>query len=85
MPLRWVSVVCTDMACACRLLNGLPANRTTATALHAFLQTAGFRMHQVFKGQFVKMLQCIYDDFRLKLDQVSSCLAAMVDNVHKAW
>lgn len=67
---------CMDVACACRLLNGLPANRTTATALHAFLQTAGFRMHQVFKGQFVKLLQCIYDEFRLKLDQVSFCLAA---------
>ena len=53
-----------------RLLNGLPVNRTTATALHAFLQTAGFRMHNVFKGQFVKLLQCIYDDFRQKLDQV---------------
>ena len=27
-------------------------------------------MYHVFKGQFVKLLQCIYDDFRQKLDQV---------------
>ena len=32
-------------------------------------------MHNVFKGQFVKLLQCIYDDFRLKLDQVHFLLA----------
>lgn len=56
----------------------MPANRTTATALHAFLQTAGFRMHHVFKGQFVKLLQCIYDDFKPKLDQVPFSLQSWV-------
>lgn len=65
---------CMPLLSACRLLNGLPANRTSATALHAFLQTAGFRMHQEFKAQFIKLLQCIYDDFRKRLEEVSVCI-----------
>jgi len=45
-----------------RLLNHLPANRLTATALDAFLKMAGFRMAAAYGRQFVKLLQvCIPD------------------------
>jgi hypothetical protein len=40
-----------------RLLNQLPANRLTATALDAFLKVAGFRMAAAYGRQFLKLLQ----------------------------
>ena len=40
-----------------RLLNHLPANRVTATALDAFLRAAGFRMAAAYGRQFEKLLQ----------------------------
>ena len=39
-----------------RLLNSLPATRTTATALEAFLKAAGFQMSCVYRRQFRKLL-----------------------------
>lgn len=56
----------------CRLLNSLPANRATGTALVAFLQTAGYRLFMVYKGQFIKVLKYIFDNFYPKLTQVTS-------------
>lgn len=38
------------------LLNHLPANRGTATALDALLKMAGFSMHQRYRQQFAKLL-----------------------------
>ena len=38
-----------DPVDACRLLNGVPANRLTAAALDTFLQVAGFRLFQSFR------------------------------------
>ncbi|KAI7837388.1 hypothetical protein COHA_008755 [Chlorella ohadii] len=46
-----------------RLLNALPANRVTATAVDAVLKVAGYRMHVVYRGQFAKLLQYISDQF----------------------
>lgn len=54
-----------------RLLNSLPANRATGTALVAFLQTAGYRLFMVYKGQFIKVLKYIFDNFYPKLTQVT--------------
>ena len=42
-----------------RLLNSLPASRMSATALEAFLKTAGFRMNAAFGRQFHKLLAYI--------------------------
>lgn len=46
-----------------RLLNALPANRVTATAVDAVLKVAGYRMHLVYRGQFSKLLQYIDREF----------------------
>lgn len=54
---------CRSPACSpaclwrCRLLNALPANRVTATAVDAVLKVAGYRMHLAYRGQFSKLLQ----------------------------
>lgn len=42
-----------------RLLNALPANRVTATAVDGLLRAASFRMVQAFRGQFMKLLSYI--------------------------
>ncbi|BDA44382.1 Nucleoporin GLE1 [Coccomyxa sp. Obi] len=42
-----------------RLLNSLPASRMSATALEAFLKTAGFRLNAAFGRQFHKLLAYI--------------------------
>lgn len=42
--------------CMVRLLNALPASRMSATALEAFLKTAGFRMNGAYGRQFHKLL-----------------------------
>ncbi|KAA6424922.1 MAG: Nuclear-export-signal (NES)-containing polyadenylated-RNA export factor (ISS) [Trebouxia sp. A1-2] len=62
-PLRSPNGISSVWQYMARLLNSLPANRTSATALYALLQTAGYRLHRVFKDQFIKMLRCIYDSF----------------------
>ncbi|GAB4823632.1 hypothetical protein N2152v2_010678 [Parachlorella kessleri] len=46
-----------------RLLNALPANRITATALDAFLKVAGYRLHGTYRGQFMKLLRYIDSEF----------------------
>ncbi|CAH2037994.1 unnamed protein product [Thlaspi arvense] len=51
-----------------RFLNKISANnRVTATALNAFLQTAGFGLHQRYKSQFLKILSIVRDHFLPKL------------------
>ncbi|DBA95711.1 hypothetical protein WJX82_007603 [Trebouxia sp. C0006] len=62
-PLRSPNGISSAWQYMARLLNSLPANRTSATALYALLQTAGYRLHSVYKDQFIKMLRCIYDSF----------------------
>ncbi|XP_039132789.1 protein GLE1-like isoform X2 [Dioscorea cayenensis subsp. rotundata] len=44
-------------------LNNLPANRTTAVALHAFLKMAGFALYKRYRSQFSKILNFISDNF----------------------
>jgi len=46
-----------------RVLNHVPASRTSAAALMAFLNTAGRAMHAAYGGQFVKLLHSLYDAF----------------------
>ncbi|XP_039123316.1 protein GLE1-like [Dioscorea cayenensis subsp. rotundata] len=46
-----------------RFLNNLPANRTTAVALHAFLKMAGFALFKRYRSQFRKILNFISDNF----------------------
>ncbi|XP_024009162.1 protein GLE1 [Eutrema salsugineum] len=51
-----------------RFLNKISANnRVTATALNAFLQTAGFGLHQRYKSQFLKVLNVVREHFLPKL------------------
>jgi hypothetical protein len=50
-------------AYAARLLNHVPASRTSAAALMAFLNAGGSAMHARYGGQFVKMLHSLYDAF----------------------
>ena len=54
-----------------RVLNYLPANRLTATALDAFLKVAGFKMAAVYRGQFIKLLQCVQRDYLGDLAQTN--------------
>lgn len=42
-----------------RLLNALPANRVTATAVDGMLRAAAFRMCEAYRGQFMKLLRYI--------------------------
>ncbi|XP_037496784.1 protein GLE1 isoform X2 [Jatropha curcas] len=46
-----------------RFLNTLPANKYTAVALKAFLQTAGFVLFRKYRSQFRKLLNIILKDF----------------------
>ncbi|XP_040999753.1 protein GLE1-like isoform X2 [Juglans microcarpa x Juglans regia] len=46
-----------------RFLNTMPANRYTAVALNAFLQTAGFALFRKYKSQFMKVLSIISNNF----------------------
>ncbi|XP_010476301.1 PREDICTED: protein GLE1 [Camelina sativa] len=51
-----------------RFLNKISANnRVTATALNAFLQTAGFGLHQRYKSQFVKVVNVVREHFLQRL------------------
>ena len=56
---RWVS----------RLLNKVPANRFSATALEAFLKHAGFPMYPAYGRQFGKTLDVIQDRFLPELER----------------
>ena len=46
-----------------RLLNKVPPNRFSATALEAFLKHAGFAMHAAYGRQFGKMLDVVHARF----------------------
>jgi nucleoporin GLE1 len=46
-----------------RLLNKVPPNRFSATALEAFLKHAGFAMHRAYGVQFGKMLDVVFSSF----------------------
>ncbi|VVA91179.1 unnamed protein product [Arabis nemorensis] len=51
-----------------RFLNKISANnRATATALNAFLQTAGFGLHRRYKTQFLKVVNIVREHFLPKL------------------
>ncbi|KAH7446956.1 hypothetical protein KP509_01G084100 [Ceratopteris richardii] len=50
-----------------RLLNHLPADRQTASALGAFLNVAGFRLCQVYNRSFMKLLDAIVTQFIVAL------------------
>ncbi|XP_020599446.1 protein GLE1 isoform X2 [Phalaenopsis equestris] len=50
-------------------LNALPANRTTAVALEAFLKMAGFSLLRKYKSQFMKVLNVISRRFLPSLKQ----------------
>ncbi|KAK9822710.1 hypothetical protein WJX81_005965 [Elliptochloris bilobata] len=52
-----------------RLLNHLPANRSTATALDAFLKAAGYRMAAAYGRQFMKLLQVLDSAFMADLSR----------------
>ena len=56
---RWVS----------RLLNKVPANRFSATALEAFLKHAGFAMYAAYGRQFGKTLDVVQDRFLPELER----------------
>ncbi|KAJ7524281.1 hypothetical protein O6H91_18G085000 [Diphasiastrum complanatum] len=49
------------------LLNKIPANRYSASALEAFLKIAGFRLYQVYPKPFVKVMQSIMNEFVVNL------------------
>eukprot|EP00192_Tetraselmis_astigmatica_P006812 CAMPEP_0117653256 /NCGR_PEP_ID=MMETSP0804-20121206/3088_1 /TAXON_ID=1074897 /ORGANISM="Tetraselmis astigmatica, Strain CCMP880" /LENGTH=724 /DNA_ID=CAMNT_0005459407 /DNA_START=286 /DNA_END=2460 /DNA_ORIENTATION=+ len=46
-----------------RLLNSLPSNRTTSTALHAFLKVCGYKMYHIYGKQFMKLLEYVQEFF----------------------
>jgi len=53
-----------------RFLNTLPASRASAKALISFLRPAGYSMHLRFRGQFIKALRTMHDDFLADLSRV---------------
>ncbi|GJP41085.1 hypothetical protein CLOM_g723 [Closterium sp. NIES-68] len=54
-----------------RLLNHLPANRASATALEVFLKIAGYRMHLTYRSQFLKLLDVVGNEYRGKLQALN--------------
>lgn len=68
-----------------RLLNELPANRTTATALAVFLKIAGYQMWGRYKGQFIKMLQVVMDEFLPALQQVTEQPQSTLGSLREFW
>ncbi|KAL2635438.1 hypothetical protein R1flu_006917 [Riccia fluitans] len=50
-----------------RLLNRIPANRTSASALESFLKTAGFRLYKTYPEPFRKLMNVIISDYLLSL------------------
>ena len=46
-----------------RLVNKVPPNRFSATALESFLKHAGFAMHGAYRGQFGKVLDVVHREF----------------------
>jgi len=54
-----------------RALNVMPADRITAKALICFLRSAGYTLHIRFRGQFIKLLRCMHDEFLPELARSS--------------
>ncbi|CAK9256001.1 unnamed protein product [Sphagnum jensenii] len=50
-----------------RLLNHIPSNRSSASALEAFLKMAGFRLYQVYPKPFMKVMQTMVSEFIVNL------------------
>ena len=46
-----------------RLVNKVPPNRFSATALESYLKHAGYAMHAAYRGQFGKVLDVIHREF----------------------
>ncbi|CAI5536677.1 unnamed protein product [Closterium sp. Naga37s-1] len=63
-----------------RLLNHLPANRASATALEVFLKIAGYRMHLTYRSQFLKLLDVVGNEYRGKLQALNDADVAPVVN-----
>ncbi|CAM6083902.1 unnamed protein product [Calypogeia fissa] len=50
-----------------RLLNRIPANRLSASALEAYLKTAGFRLFQTYPKPFMMLMQAVVSEFLVSL------------------
>jgi nucleoporin GLE1 len=55
-----------------RLLNGLPPNRESATALEAFLSVAGYRLACAYGRQFLKLLRHVHSAFLPRLEAAAA-------------
>ncbi|XP_018460868.2 mRNA export factor GLE1 [Raphanus sativus] len=66
-----------------RFLNKTSANRATATALNAFLQMAGFGLHQRYRSQFLKVVNIVREHFlpRLKARKDASNLQTIITDI----
>ncbi|KAL0884906.1 hypothetical protein Bca101_008888 [Brassica carinata] len=66
-----------------RFLNKTSANRATATALNAFLQMAGFGLHQRYRSQFLKVVNIVRDHFlpRLRARKDASNLQTIITDI----
>ncbi|KAF8104564.1 hypothetical protein N665_0171s0067 [Sinapis alba] len=66
-----------------RFLNKTSANRATATALNAFLQMAGFGLHQRYKTQFLKVVNIVREHFlpRLRARKDASNLQTIITDI----
>ncbi|KAG7552927.1 GLE1-like [Arabidopsis thaliana x Arabidopsis arenosa] len=63
-----------------RFFNNISAiNIATATALNAFLQTAGFGLHQRYKSQFVKVMNVEPEGRTMKTSFLSAEFTAVLD------
>lgn len=55
--------IAAGWAWCARLLNNIPANRGSASALEAFLAVAGYRLYQVYPRPFMKVMQTIVSEY----------------------
>jgi nucleoporin GLE1 len=54
-----------------RHLNHLPVNRLNISTLECFLKVAGYRLHQAYGPQFIKVLAAISTQYVPKMQQVN--------------
>ncbi|CAG7867136.1 unnamed protein product [Brassica rapa] len=66
-----------------RFLNKTSATRATATALNAFLQMAGFGLHQRYRSQFLKVVNIVREHFlpRLRARKDASNLQTIITDI----
>ncbi|BBN05565.1 nucleoporin GLE1 [Marchantia polymorpha subsp. ruderalis] len=50
-----------------RLLNRIPANRYSASALESFLKIAGFRIYKAYPKPFMKLMQVVVSEYLVSL------------------